>query len=114
MRLNNSDISSGQHLTIDSKNQLITNGERYAKNSGTEEAPKWSNSWRHTAGDTTLHADEIVSIDSRLAQTHQNTDITGGAVIINSGIRLGFNTNTNINATGNTKLAKNTTQAKRW
>ncbi|WP_201511769.1 two-partner secretion domain-containing protein [Psychrobacter alimentarius] len=110
MRLNNSDISSGQHLTIDSKNQLITNGERYAKNSGTEEAPKWSNSLRHIAGDTILHADEIVSINTGWAQPYQNTDITGGAVIINSGSTLGFNSNTNINATGNAKLAKNTTK----
>ncbi|WP_201509166.1 two-partner secretion domain-containing protein [Psychrobacter alimentarius] len=108
MRLNNSDISSGKHLAIDSKNQLITNGERYAVNSGTEEAPKWKNSWKHTAGNTVLHADEIVSIDSRLAQTHQNMDITGGAVIINSSNGLAFSANTNVNATGNTKLAKNT------
>ncbi|WP_352309938.1 DUF6883 domain-containing protein [Psychrobacter sp. W2-37-MNA-CIBAN-0211] len=110
MRLNNSDIRSGQHLTIDSNNQLITNGERYAKNSGTSEAPKWSNSWRHTAGDTILHADEIVSIDSRLAQSHQNTDIIGGAVIINSSNAVAFSNNTNVKAIGSTKLAKNTTK----
>lgn len=109
-RLNNSGFDAGKHLTIDSRNQLITNGERYARNSGTEEAPKWRNSLKHIAGDTRLHADEIVSINTRWAQPYQNTDITGGAVIINSGSTLGFNSNTNIKAIGNTKLAKNTTR----
>lgn len=110
MRLNNSQISSGKHLTIDSNNQLITNGERYAKNSGTVDAPKWSNSWRHVAGDTTLNGNEIVSIDSRSSQAYQNTNITGGAVIINSGSGLGLNNKVNINATGNATLAKNLTK----
>lgn len=110
MLLNNSGINSGQHLTIDSNNQLIANGERYAKNSGTEEAPNWSNSWRHTEGDTTLHADEIISMDSRWAQAYQNTNINGGAVVINSGSGLGLNNNTDIKATGSAKLAKNTTK----
>ncbi|WP_314884584.1 DUF637 domain-containing protein [Psychrobacter immobilis] len=110
MRLNNSNISSGKHLTLDSNNQLITNGERYAKNSGTVDAPKWSNSWRHVAGDTTLNGNEIVSIDSRWAQAYQNTDITGGAVIVNTGSSLGLNSNVNIDAKGSTALAKNTTK----
>lgn len=107
MRLNNSQINSGKHLTINSNNQLITNGERYARNSGTVEAPKWSNSWQHIAGDTTLQANEILSIDSRLGQTYQNTNISGGAVIINSANSLTFNSNTNIDAKGNAQLAKN-------
>lgn len=110
MRLNNSNISSGKHLILDSNNQLITNGERYARNSGTVDAPKWSNSWRHVAGDTTLNGNEIVSIDSRWAQAYQNTDITGGAVIVNAGSSLGLNSNVNINAKGSTTLAKNTTK----
>lgn len=110
MRLNNSNISSGKHLTLDSNNQLITNGERYVKNSGTVDAPKWSNSWRHVAGDTTLNGNEIVSIDSRWAQAYQNTDITGGAVIVNAGSSLGLNSNVNIDAKGSTALAKNTTK----
>lgn len=110
MRLNNSNVSSGKHLTLDSNNQLITNGERYARNSGTVDAPKWSNSWRHVAGDTTLNGNEIVSIDSRWAQAYQNTDITGGAVIVNAGSSLGLNSNVNIDAKGSTALAKNTTK----
>lgn len=107
MRLNNSQINSGKHLTINSNNQLITNGERYARNSGTVETPKWSNSWQHIAGDTTLQANEILSIDSRLGQTYQNTNISGGAVIINSANSLTFNSNTSIDAKGNAQLAKN-------
>lgn len=107
MRLNNSQINSGKHLTINSNDQLITNGERYARNSGTVEVPKWSNSWQHIAGDTTLQANEILSIDSRLGQTYQNTNISGGAVIINSANSLAFNSNTSIGAKGNAQLAKN-------
>ena len=110
MRLNNSNIISGKHLTLDSNNQLITNGERYARNSGTVDAPKWSNSWRHVDGDTTLNGNEIVSIDSRWAQAYQNTNITGGAVIVNAGSSLGLNSNVNIDAKGSTALAKNTTK----
>ena len=96
MRVNNSNVDADKHLNINSGNQLIFNGAR-TTNSNT--------GLTHTVGSSTLKAGQIVSIDSNAAQSYQNTGVTGGAVLINSENSIGFNTNTNINATGSTKLA---------
>ncbi len=96
MRVNNSTLDADKHLNIKGSNQLIFNGERTANTHV---------GITHTVGNNTLKAGQIISIDNWAVQSYQNTDITGGAVLINSNYSLVFNTNTNINATGNTKLA---------
>lgn len=109
MRLNNSDINSGKHLTIDSKNQLITNGERLTEVVGTIDKPI-AYQGPFTGNINKLQADEIISINTGLAQVYQNTDLTGGAVILNSASNLNLNQNTNISTIVSDKLVKNTTK----
>lgn len=109
MRLNNSDINSGKHLTIDSKNQLITNGERLTEVVGTIDKPI-AYQGPFTGNINKLQADEIISINTGLAQVYQNTDITGGAVILNSESILNLNQNTNISTIISDKFIKNTTK----
>lgn len=88
--LKNSQINAGKNLVINSGNLAASNGLEV----GTNGLPK-----------NKIHADEIVSIDSKSDQQYNGTSITGGAVILKAGSSIGFNGNTSINATGNTKLA---------
>ncbi|PIE46639.1 MAG: hypothetical protein CSA42_07465, partial [Gammaproteobacteria bacterium] len=88
MQLNKSNINAGKDLIIDSNHQLITNGQRKPGTNAKLEHPDFKRR-------TTLEADKVVSIKSRYAQRYKETDIAGGAVIINSGSSIGFSENSN-------------------
>lgn len=107
-RLNNSDISAGKHLSVNSNDQLIINGERYNENIGTDTAPKWRQSLRHTKGETKLQADEVLSVNSNSDQSYQNADIQGGAALIDSNASINFEKEINVNVASNYKLLLDT------
>ncbi|MGP4716879.1 two-partner secretion domain-containing protein [Psychrobacter sp. T6-6] len=114
MRVNNSTLDSDKHLSLDSRDQLITNGQRGNNYSSTfiggyiDDGMQWTGSELfHSAGETVLQADETLSINSSSDQAHQNTDFIGGAVIINSDAGITFSDNIKIGDTGINRLANN-------
>lgn len=102
MRINNSNVDADKDLVINSQSQLVTNGHRRANTNSS-----LSNT---TSGKTTLKADKVVSINSGWAQVHKNTDVIGGAVLIESGSSIGLYENVNLNATGSSTLSSDTTR----
>ncbi|WLP94210.1 DUF637 domain-containing protein [Psychrobacter sp. M13] len=108
LMLNNSQISAGKNLAIDSSDRLTTNGDLL---SGYTDSKTNNIFHGFNQGITTLQADEILSINSNSTQSYRNANITGGAVLINSDANINFDDSMyvqnkmRINATGNTKLA---------
>ncbi|SUD89734.1 two-partner secretion domain-containing protein [Psychrobacter phenylpyruvicus] len=102
MRVNNSQLNAGKDLIIDSANQIAFNGNRKA---GTNASLEYT-----TSGNTTLTAGEVASINSRNTQAYKNTNVSGGAVLINSGSNIGLNSNVGFNAQSTSALANNNTK----
>lgn len=103
MQVNNSRIKAGENLILDSKHQLITNGQRLANT---------NDELQHliTAGKTNLEADKVVSIRTKEQQAYMNTDIKGGAVLLyTENSNIGLNNNSSISAQNNTKLGSDNT-----
>ena len=102
MLVNNSQLNAGKDLIIDSANQIAFNGNRKA---GTNASLEYI-----ASGKTTLTAGEVASINSRDTQAYKNTNVSGGAVLINSGSNIGLNSNVSFNAQGSSALANNNTK----